>query len=162
MRITTLLLTGAASAASAALGGLATGPAVRSHWYEQLDKPAYQPPRALFPIVWPALYADIAVVSAATIDRLNASGADSERRGYQTALAVNLVLNTAWSWVFFRRRRIGSAVLVSAGLTASSVDLARRARTVLGPRARPLALYPLWCGFATVLCADIWRRNRRP
>jgi tryptophan-rich sensory protein len=160
MRITTLLITGAATAACAALGGLASTPAVQSDWYEKLRKPPYQPPRQVFPVVWPALYTNIAVVSAGTLDRLSARGADGERRAYQTALAVNLTLNTAWSWLFFNRRKLGASVLLSAGLTASSADLARRSLTVLGPRATPLALYPLWCSFATALSAGIWRRNR--
>ena len=161
MRITTLLITSAATAACAAIGGLASGPAVRSDWYEHLHKPPYQPPRQVFPAVWPALYTDIAVVSAATLDSLGARNADGERRAYQGALAANLILNSAWSWVFFNRRNLGGTVLLSAGLTASSADLTRRSITVLGPRAAPLALYPLWCSFATVLSTGIWRRNRR-
>ena len=74
MRVFTLIATSAAVAATAAVGGLATGPAVQSSWYAQLRKPAYQPPRAVFPVVWPVLYADIAVVSAATTDRLVTPG----------------------------------------------------------------------------------------
>lgn len=160
MRITTVLITGAATAACAAIGGLASGPAVRSDWYEHLRKPPYQPPRQVFPVVWPALYTDIAVVSAQTIDQLRTDGSDGERRAYQTALAVNLILNSAWSWLFFDRHNLGAAVLLSAGLSVSGADLTRRSVTVLGPRAAPLALYPLWCSFATLLSAGIWRRNR--
>ncbi|MDR3663675.1 MAG: tryptophan-rich sensory protein [Mycobacterium sp.] len=161
MGIATLLATGAATTATAALGGLASAPAVKSSWYAQLRKPAYQPPRQVFPVVWPALYTDIAVVSAATVDELSASGRDSERRAYQAGLALNLALNAAWSWVFFNRRRFGTATVISAALTVSSADLTRRAISAVGGRAAPLALYPLWCTFATVLCGHIARLNRR-
>jgi translocator protein len=162
MGIRTLLATGAATTATAALGSLASAPAVRSDWYLHLRKPGYQPPRQVFPVVWPLLYADIAVVSAAAVDQLAAPGRSEERGGYFTALAVNLTLNATWSWLFFRSRRFGLATAVSAALTASSADLSRRAVNTLGGRAAPLALYPLWCAFATVLCGDIWRLNRRP
>lgn len=161
MRLTTLLSTAVAVTGTAVAGAAATTPEVKSGWYEKLRKPAYQPPRQVFPVVWPALYADIAVVSADTMDELGARGQDRERRTYQAALGVNLVLNAAWSWVFFNRRRFKSSTLLSAVLTASSADLARRAISVRGGRAIPLALYPLWCTFATVLNGHIAILNRR-
>lgn len=161
MRVSTLLATGVAVTVTALLGGLATGPEVKSDWYEQLRKPAYQPPREVFPVVWPALYADIAVVSAATLDRMNARGEDRKSRVYQVLLFLNLALNASWSWLFFNRRRFGPSTVLSAALTASSVDLTRRAIAVRGTRALPLVLYPLWCTFATVLCGHIAILNRR-
>jgi tryptophan-rich sensory protein len=160
-RISTLLATIASVAATAAIGGLATGPAVQSSWYGQLRKPAYQPPRQVFPVVWPALYADIAVVSASTIDQLNDTGDERKRRAYIAALSANLVLNASWSWVFFNQRRYGSSTALNVVLTASSADLARRAIDVRGKRAVSLVLYPLWCAFATVLSGHISLLNRR-
>lgn len=162
MRISTLLTSAAAVTATAALGGLASGSAVRSSWYEQLRKPSYQPPRQVFPVVWPALYADIATVSAFAIDQLNETGQDRQRQAYQAALAVNLVLNASWSWLFFNRRRYGSSTVLSGVLTVSSADLAHRAITISGARAAPLVLYPLWCAFATVLAGHISLLNRPP
>ena len=71
MRIKTIGFTAAAAVATAIAGGAATGRDVNSQWYVRLRKPSYQPPRQAFPIVWPLLYGDIAVVSADTIDRLS-------------------------------------------------------------------------------------------
>ncbi len=161
MRKSTLIATAAATATASTVGGLATRPAVQSVWYARLRKPAYQPPRTVFPIVWPALYADIAVVSAATVDALRDTGNRPAARIYATWLAVNLALNTGWSWVFFNRRRLAAAVVLNAALTASSADLARRAIAVRGTRAVPLVLYPAWCAFALALSAHIWVLNRR-
>ncbi|OBH03289.1 MULTISPECIES: TspO/MBR family protein [unclassified Mycobacterium] len=161
MRGSTLIAGAAAVVATATAGGLATRPAVQSVWYRQLRKPPYQPPRAVFPTVWPVLYADIALVSAATVDALRDSGNRPAARAYSTWLAANLVLNAAWSWVFFDRRRLAAAAVVNAVLAASSADLARRAIAVRGRRAAPLVLYPVWCAFAFVLSAHIWLLNRR-
>jgi tryptophan-rich sensory protein len=161
VRISTLLGTGAAVTAAAVTGSIATTPAVQSDWYEDLAKPAYQPPRQAFPIVWPALYADIAAVSADTIDELAERGDVAQRRSYIAALLLNLVLNAGWSWLFFNRRRLGPATAVSVALATSSADLARRAVAVRGARALPLVLYPLWVSFATVLCGHIAVLNRR-
>lgn len=160
VRNSTLIASTAAVAVTATVGGLATRPSVQSAWYQRLHKPVYQPPRMVFPIVWPALYADIAVASAATVDRLRVTGNRPAARVYLRALAVNLVLNAGWSWVFFNRRRLAAAVALNAALTASSADLARRAIAARGARGVPLVIYPAWCAFAFVLSAHIWLLNR--
>ena len=159
MQLRTLSLNALAVAATGVLGGLASRPA-QSAWYASLKKPSYQPPRQAFPIVWPILYADIAAVSASTIDDLDAHHENDNKRAYTTALAANLVLNAGWSWLFFTKRLLGTSAIAAGVLTVSSADLTRRAATVRGTRAAPLALYPLWCAFATVLSTHIWKLNR--
>ena len=160
MRALTLAKTAGAAAATAVIGGLATGSAVQSHWYETLRKPSFQPPRQAFPIVWPLLYADIAVVSAATIDELNDRGKVPEARKFAGLLALNLVLNGSWSWLFFNRRQLGPSAVLAGALAVSSADLTRRAVQVNGAPARALWPYPLWCTFATALSSRIWWLNR--
>jgi len=160
MRPSTLAKTAGGSFAAAAAGALATRSAVQSSWYRRLNKPGFQPPRQAFPIVWNILYSDIAAVSAATLDTLHDRGDTDQARAYSRALAVNLTLNAGWSWVFFNRRKLGAASLLSGALTVSSADLARRAAAVNAPAGAALAAYPLWCGFATALSTRIWQLNR--
>lgn len=160
MQTQTLIPTGIAAAATAILGGLASRPA-QSAWYETLKKPPYQPPRQAFPIVWPILYADIALTSAATLDELERRGQQRERRAYVVALVSNLILNGSWSWLFFNQRRLGTSAIAAAALTASSADLTRRSVAVRGAKAAPLTAYPAWCAFATALSTHIWALNRR-
>jgi tryptophan-rich sensory protein len=155
----TLLGTGLATAAAAAAGSVASREGVQG-WYTKLRKPSYVPPNVVFPIAWTILYADIAVTSAAAINRFRADGDDGKARAYTAALGVNLLLNAGWSWVFFKNQRPGPASVVAAALAASSVDLARRAADADPKLGVALAPYPLWCGFATVMSTDIWRLNR--
>ncbi|ORA38294.1 TspO/MBR family protein [Mycobacterium aquaticum] len=159
MRPTTLIKTASAALATAVIGGLASRPA-QSPWYTELRKPSFQPPRQAFPVVWPLLYADIAAVSATTLDTLRAENRDDQARAFSAALAANLVMNAGWSWIFFSRKRLGTAAVVAAALTASSADLTRRAVAAQGPRGAVLAPYPLWCAFATALSTRIWMLNR--
>ena len=155
-----LAVFGAAVAASAILGSLATQPG--SHWYRRLDLPSWQPPAAAFPIVWTALYADIAATSAATVTELERRGRTDEARAYRRALAANLTLNTLWSVLFWRARRLDLATVEAGLLAASSADLARRAAAG-SPRSGALLMpYAAWTGFATALTAAIARRNPRP
>ncbi len=160
MRGKTLGKTAAAVAAAAVTGSLASGSA-RSPWYQRLRKPPYNPPQQVFPVVWPVLYTDIAVVSADTIDALRKRGDRDGARAYITALAVNLVLNAGWSWLFFSRHWLGASAVGAAALTASSTDLSRRALAARGAPAAPLVAYPLWTAFATLLASRIWWLNRR-
>ncbi|WP_096285859.1 TspO/MBR family protein [Mycobacterium ahvazicum] len=159
MKRSTLAVTSLAVAVAAGTGSIASPRRVPG-WYTRLRKPAYQPPSVAFPIVWTALYADIATTSAVTVDKFRAAGQHDKARGYAAALTVNLLLNAGWSWLFFRFHKLGAAVLGAAALTVSSADLARRAAAA-DPRAgAALAPYPLWCAFATVLSTHIWRLNR--
>jgi TspO/MBR family protein len=98
--VSNLAQTAAAVAATAVVGSAASSD-TRSPWYLALDKPSIQPPAVVFPIVWTALYADIAVTGAAVLDRLDRDD-PTEARAFRRALAANLVLNAAWSWVFFK------------------------------------------------------------
>jgi tryptophan-rich sensory protein len=155
----TLAATSLAVAVAAGTGSIASPRRVPA-WYTRLRKPAYQPPGAAFPVVWTALYADIATTSAVTLDNFRAAGQHDKARGYAAALTVNLLLNAGWSWLFFRFHKLGAAVVGAAALTVSSADLARRAAQA-DPRAgAALSPYPLWCAFATVLSTHIWRLNR--
>lgn len=159
MRPATLAKTGAAALTTAVVGGLASRPA-QSAWYASLRKPSFQPPRQAFPIVWPILYADIAAVSANAIDSLNGQGRRDEAKTFAGLLALNLVLNGNWSWLFFNQRKLGTSAIAAGALAASSADLTRRAVAVNGASAAPLGLYPLWCAFATALSTRIWMLNR--
>jgi len=158
-RLARLARVSVAVGATAAAGGLASSE-VRSRWYVDLDKPSFQPPDAAFPIAWTTLYTDLVLTAGHALDRLEASGRTEEAAAYQRALAVNLVLNGAWSWVFFRSHRLGPAAVHAGALTLSSADLVRRTASVSKPAAVALAPYPAWCAFATVLAGALARRNR--
>ncbi|WP_068165152.1 TspO/MBR family protein [Rhodococcus phenolicus] len=159
MRPATVLGTAAATTMTALVGSVASRE-TDSRWYRKLRKPAFQPPAAVFPIVWTALYADIAVTSAAAIDELTERRDFGERRTYIAALTANLALNASWTWVFFRGGRLMSATAVAALLAVSSADLTRRTAVVVPAAGAALAPYAGWTGFATVLSARIAQLNR--
>jgi tryptophan-rich sensory protein len=106
------------------------------------------------------LYADIALTSAATIEKFRAAGDDDKARAYAGALGANLILNAGWSWLFFKAHKLGPSAVVAGALAVSSADLARRAAAADPKFGAALAPYPLWCSFATLMSTDIWRLNR--
>lgn len=148
--------TGTAVGVCATIGTLLTDP--ENRWYKSLDKPAWQPPKAAFPIAWTALYVDIALISALVIADAEEKKAGSSKP-FQKALAKNLVLNGSWSGLFFRSKRPWLAAAGSAVLAVSSVDLVRRAWKSSPQRGLALSPYAAWTTFATALSAEIARRN---
>ena len=129
------------------LSGRIAGSGPGNAWFDALVKPAVYPPPATFGIVWTVLYilmgASLAVI---------ASARGAPGRGMALALfAVQLVLNLAWSPLFFAGHRITGALFLIAVL-----DLAAIATIALFWRVRPLAgmlllPYLAWIMFATYL-----------
>jgi tryptophan-rich sensory protein len=154
-----LAATTLAVAAAAGAGSIANPGRVAS-WYTPLRKPSYQPPGVVFPVVWTALYGDIATTSAVAIDRFREAGQHDKANRFAAALGVNLFLNAGWSWLFFRYHKLGASALGAAALAASSADLVRRTAGADTRAGLALSPYALWCGFATVLSTHIWRLNR--
>jgi benzodiazapine receptor len=153
--VKSLLATSAAVASTAAIGA-AVSSDTTSAWYRSLKKPPFQPPAYIFPVVWTALYTDIAISSTRVFD----GSIDREVRArFRARLLINLVLNASWSWVFFKSHRLAPAVAVAGALALSSVDLARQAGKVSPGAGIALVPYAVWCTFATVLSTAIWRDN---
>jgi len=121
-------------------------------WYAQLVKPPFNPPNWIFAPVWTALYAIMAV----------AAWRVWQRRGADLAIRlwlVQLVLNAAWSWLFFGRHNLGGAlveiVALLALVVATTVAFWRRDRLAGGL----MLPYAAWVAFATVLNASLWYLN---
>ncbi|MEL7447317.1 MAG: TspO/MBR family protein [Pseudomonadota bacterium] len=83
----------------AALGATITdlGP-----WYQSLQKPAWNPPDALFPIAWTLIFG-LCVASGVTAWRAAPTRGASEV--IVSLFALNAFLNITWSMLFFRLQR---------------------------------------------------------
>lgn len=155
----TLLQVGGQVAACALAGSLFSNP--ESAWYKSIRKPAWQPPKLAFPVVWTALYGVITVATTSAIVDLEEGGEHEEADGLRKALAVNLALNAGWSGLFFRSKNPPLATAGAAALAASSADLTRRGAKAGPGKAIGLGAYAAWCTFATALSAQIVRLNPR-
>lgn len=159
-----LALTGLAAFTSAGLGAAATRP--DTAWYRSLEKPPWDPPTIAYPLVWTPLYADLALTTAAALTALEdeaeqgSEASDVEAAALRRVLALNLVLNTGWSVVFWQVRRPALAAVWCGVLAVHSAGLVRRVHAVDPALGAALAPYPAWCAFATALNTSIALRNR--
>lgn len=144
---------GVALVAVAAAGAL--GSDTSSDWYRDLDRPSWQPPGAVFGPVWTVLYVLIAIsATLATRD------VPSPRRRLVVGLfAANLVLNVAWTWIFFKGHAPLAAGVEILFLLATILGLIR----LIAPHSRRAALllvpYLAWVTFAAVLTWTIAAEN---
>ncbi len=137
------------------LGAIATKDGTKT-WYPRLKKPSFNPPSWVFGPVWTTLYAMMGVSGWLLWRRREDEAA--QRAG--ALFAVQLILNTLWSFIFFRWRSPGWAFLEVIVLWAAIVMTIRAAWRV-DPLAGALLIpYLLWTSFALLLNGRIWQLNR--
>lgn len=140
--------------AVAALGARWTAGEVTG-WYRTLTRPAFAPPNWVFGPVWTALYALMAVAAWRVW-----LAAPSEARTWALALFVlQLCLNLAWSWIFFRQHAMGAALIEVAVLWMVICSVAIVFSKVAPFAAWLMAPYVAWVGFAMALNAGFWKLN---
>jgi benzodiazapine receptor len=144
----------AALAATSVAGQLATYPNLEP-WYAGLRKPAFNPPNWAFAPVWTSLYLLMAFAFWRVL-RLPRSRA---RWPALILFAAVLVLNAAWSWMFFGANSAALGlinIVPQLGVIAATIVVFHRLDRLAAWCLAPLAA---WVGFAAVLNFSIWRLN---
>ncbi|MDX1460528.1 MAG: TspO/MBR family protein [Xanthomonadales bacterium] len=123
-------------------------------WYAAMNKPAWNPPSWVFGPVWTTLY--LMMAFAAWLVWLTG---DSRRGEALSWWGLQLVLNGAWSWLFFGLHRPGWA-LAEIGMLWLAIVLTIRSFRAIRPLAGwLLAPYLAWVTFAMVLNFTLWQLN---
>ena len=131
-----------------AIGGLSSP----DDWYAQLAKPSFNPPGWIFGPVWTALYIMIAIAGWHLWHE--------NRNGWAMRLWwIQLILNFAWSPIFFSAHQIGGALVVISVLLI--VIIAIIAITFRQHRLVTWLFVPYaaWVAFASVLNAALFVMN---
>jgi benzodiazapine receptor len=129
------------------VSGEMSGSGADNPWFAALDKPGIYPPPAAFGIVWSILYVMIGLAGALVAAAWGARG----RTAALILFAIQLLLNLAWSPVFFGMHEITGALYVIAVLDVLvlvTVLLFWRVRWQAGALLLP---YLAWICFATAL-----------
>ncbi len=124
-------------------------------WYAALAKPAWTPPNWLFPVAWTLLYLTIAI-SGWLVWRM--VGVRSTAVAF-SLYGLQLLLNAAWSWLFFGLHRMDLAfinIITLWMVILATIIAFYKIRPAAGLLLIP---YLLWVGFAAALNLAIWRLN---
>ena len=136
-------------------GSAVTRPVILG-WYADLQKPWFNPPNWIFPVVWPILFTLMIVGFWRVLRQVNAG----RPRGYAIiAFFVQLIFNLAWSITFFGAKSLLAGVFVSVGLVATVAAMIITFWKIDPVAARLQIPYLAWVSFAMVLTMSIWRLN---
>jgi tryptophan-rich sensory protein len=122
--------------------------------YDALRRPAFQPPPAVFGIVWPPLF------MALTLSGLrlwNAPPSRARTRALSLWTAIQ-ALNALW--MALGPRRLGGQLTTAVATLGTAAAFAVEARKVDAPASNLAAPYVGWIGFANILTGELWRLNR--
>ena len=129
--------------ACSVIGSLANIFISSDSWYVDLVKSPLNPPSFVFGIVWPILYALMAFVSFKSADKI------------WKLFIPQLILNAAWSWIFFYMH----APLLALINISILIFLNQKILVILKIESKLLFWlylpYVLWLSFAAFLNASI-------
>lgn len=136
------------------LGQIATYPNL-TPWYASLEKPPFNPPNWVFAPVWISLY----LLMAFAFWKILRLPPSSQRRNVVFVFMLMLVLNAAWSWMFFAAHSpaLGLVnIVLQLALIVSVIPAFYRLDRMAAWCLVPLAA---WVAFALLLNFSIWRLN---
>lgn len=121
------------------LGGLASSNTSTDVWYQSLNKSDLNPPGFVFGIVWPILYILMSISAYRTFTETG------------RMFFIQLVFNTAWSWMFFAFHmpflallNIWMLIYWNTSLTFKMIKIDRLSAILYSP-------YVIWLIFASYL-----------
>lgn len=124
-------------------------------WYSKLAKPAFTPPNAVFAVVWPILYALMAVAAWLV---WKAPRSTCRFNGLRL-FSLQLLFHLLWAWIFFDRRQIGIAFVDLALMWITLLVTILNFRRVSSIAVWLLVPCLAWMTFVGYLNAGFWRLN---
>ena len=124
-------------------------------WYAGLKKPSWTPPAWVFGPVWTFLYLTMAVAAWLVWSKLGLSGASTPL----ILFGVQLILNFAWSWIFFGLHLPGIGFLDIVLLWLAILATLIAFWHVTPAAGWLLVPYLAWVTYAATLNFAIWRSN---
>ena len=124
-------------------------------WFDALEKPKFMPPGWAFGVVWPILYALLGIAVAMII----VEPPSPRRQAALTLFFIQLVLNFAWSPIFFAGHDIVLAKIVIFVMAAVAALAARQFLKMRKPAGLLMVPYLAWLVFAATLNSTIESLN---
>jgi len=124
-------------------------------WYASLAKPSWNPPSSVFAPVWTTLYVLMGIAAWLVWREAGFSGA----RVALSLFAIQLLLNSLWSYLFFGLQKPMIAyieiIVLWCAILATLVSFWRVRRSA----GALLIPYLCWVSFAAALNYQLWRLN---
>jgi tryptophan-rich sensory protein len=125
------------------VGSIANINITSDSWYDELIKSSLNPPGFVFGIVWPILYLLMAIVSFQASEKI------------WKLFILQLILNAAWSWIFFYFQAPIIALLDIVFLIVINLKILSQLRSLSTLLFSLYLPYLLWLFFAAFLNISI-------
>lgn len=126
-------------------------------WFQSLAKPTWNPPNWLFGPVWTVLYILIGI--SAWIIRRSTSCSASDRSHAMLLFWLQLLLNLAWTPIFFGLHQPVTAFIEICILWLAALWTALAFGKISSTAGYLLIPYLAWVSFALLLNGTIWLLN---
>ena len=117
------------------------------NWYRTLNAPSWQPPPAIFGIIWPYNFIVLGIAAVTIAQRAS----NTTTMIYLTFFALSVTCALTWAYQFYQPHNLSFAVIALAGtalLTIPMVVIAFKTSTGLGVALLP---YQIWVAIAANL-----------
>ncbi len=123
-----------------------------SGWYQDLQKPSFNPPNFVFPIVWSILYI-MTAIAGWNLWRVGAS------KNLKIIFIIYTLMNWSWTPIFFGMHQLALGFVWIIALSALNLVFIVKAWQAV--RLSAVLVVPLlaWTSFASVLSYYIWMLN---
>ncbi len=128
-----------------------------SNWYNTLNQPSFRPPNSAFGPVWTILYTLMGISMYWIWMKIPKN---KKAKEVFKLFLLHLIINSAWSIVFFGFHQIFLALIVIIILWFMIVSIMKKMLLIDSRASGILFPYLLWVSFATVLNYSIWMLNR--
>ena len=137
------------------VSGRISGSGYGNAWFDALEKPAIMPPGWVFGVTWTFLYILLGLALALVLHARGARG-----RGVAVALfGLQLLLNFAWSPIFFAYHEVGAAFWTIVAMILLSAAAALLFWRIRRSGALLMLPYIAWLCFAALLTWQIGALN---
>jgi len=121
-------------------------------WYQNLEKPSFNPPNYIFPIVWSILYVMIAIAGW-NLWQVGAS------KSLKVIFGAYMLMNWAWTPIFFGAHQVTLGLIWIVALSVLNLVFIIKAWAAVRLSAILMAPLLAWTSFASILSYFIWALN---
>lgn len=124
-------------------------------WYQQLDRPGWQPPDVVFGLIWPYNFAVLLAAGVAVA----VHGTGAARSVWLAGLASSVVAALAWARLFYVSHSLWAAAIALLVATLATVPIVAAAHVTRTWAGAVLVPYQIWLALAASLAVGYARLN---
>ena len=125
------------------------------NWYRNLNKPSWQPPGAVFGIIWPYNFIVLGIASFVIAQRATTSTSLT----YILFFALSVAAALTWAYLFYRPHNLTGAAIALTLTALLTIPMTYILFTISTPMAIAVMPYQVWVAIAAALSWSIRSLN---